>query len=368
MRESSRQGERSLHLEVARSSKRTTMEEKQHNDKLPRIVKMGKGEKGYGFNLHGERGVVGQYISAVDNGGPAQKAGLCVGDRVIEVNGINVEAATHSQVVAKIKEGADETVLLVVDKVTDDYLKQHNIAVTAELAKKGDVQVEVSAEESTQPDGVVSDGAAEKVEDSEPKGDEEVEEVGMSIEDYLKLHGEVEDKPVVAQQEVTGNDAVGKEEAAAAVEATPAADETQDVAQAEDTAQTQYAEQAQDTVQTQADTPSEDAVEEKPKAEVVTEQATPVVVEKEAPQKVKMTPPEEPPPTPPADQVDAPKQPEPVKVEKTAEKVEEKAPEVTLLPDPVLKKSAALPKPKRKEIKEKKGTDWASRAAIFNNL
>ena len=36
--------------------------------KVPRLCIMRKDEDGYGFNLHGEKGVTGQYISAVDSG------------------------------------------------------------------------------------------------------------------------------------------------------------------------------------------------------------------------------------------------------------------------------------------------------------
>ena len=34
----------------------------------PRICEMIREESGYGFNLHGEKGVIGQYISAIDAG------------------------------------------------------------------------------------------------------------------------------------------------------------------------------------------------------------------------------------------------------------------------------------------------------------
>ena len=36
--------------------------------KAPRICEMIREECGYGFNLHGEKGVIGQYISAIDKG------------------------------------------------------------------------------------------------------------------------------------------------------------------------------------------------------------------------------------------------------------------------------------------------------------
>ena len=36
--------------------------------KAPRICEMIREESEYGFNLHGEKGVIGQYISAIDTG------------------------------------------------------------------------------------------------------------------------------------------------------------------------------------------------------------------------------------------------------------------------------------------------------------
>ena len=46
---------------------------------------------GYGFSLHGEKGFTGQYVSEVERGGAAEKAGLRCGDRLVEVNNNNVE-------------------------------------------------------------------------------------------------------------------------------------------------------------------------------------------------------------------------------------------------------------------------------------
>ena len=53
---------------------------------------------GYGFNLHAEKGKAGQFIGKVDEGSPAQMAGLREGDRIIEVNGTNIGNENHSQV------------------------------------------------------------------------------------------------------------------------------------------------------------------------------------------------------------------------------------------------------------------------------
>lgn len=70
---------------------------------------------GYGFNLHAEKGKPGQYIGKVDDKSPAETAGLKQGDRIIEVNGVNIGNETHKQVVCRIKAIADEVQLLVVD-------------------------------------------------------------------------------------------------------------------------------------------------------------------------------------------------------------------------------------------------------------
>lgn len=70
---------------------------------------------GYGFNLHAEKGKPGQYIGKVDDDSPAEAAGLKQGDRIIEVNGVNIGNETHKQVVQRIKAIADEVRLLVVD-------------------------------------------------------------------------------------------------------------------------------------------------------------------------------------------------------------------------------------------------------------
>lgn len=68
---------------------------------------------GYGFNLHAEKGKPGQYIGKVDEGSPAETAGLKRGDRILEVNGHSIAGESHKQVVARIKERPDDAELLV---------------------------------------------------------------------------------------------------------------------------------------------------------------------------------------------------------------------------------------------------------------
>lgn len=93
----------------------------------PRVVHIRKTETGFGFNVRGQVNEGGplksingrlyaplQHVSAVLEGGAAEMAGVLKGDRILEVNGVNVEGATHKAVVDLIKSGNDELTLTVI--------------------------------------------------------------------------------------------------------------------------------------------------------------------------------------------------------------------------------------------------------------
>lgn len=88
---------------------------------------------GYGFNLHAERGRAGQYIGKVDDGSPAQAAGMKEGDRIVEVDGTNIGNENHSQVVSRIKAAGGEVTMLLVDPETDKYYKERKLVVSSDL-------------------------------------------------------------------------------------------------------------------------------------------------------------------------------------------------------------------------------------------
>ncbi|GLV42960.1 uncharacterized protein CBL_20516 [Carabus blaptoides fortunei] len=90
---------------------------KEHQHPHARLCHVIKNDNfdGYGFNLHAEKGKPGQYIGKVDEGSPAESAGLRQGDRIIEVNGASIANETHKQVVQRIKALPNETKLLVID-------------------------------------------------------------------------------------------------------------------------------------------------------------------------------------------------------------------------------------------------------------
>uniref|UniRef100_A0A8B9V3R1 PDZ domain-containing protein n=1 Tax=Anas zonorhyncha TaxID=75864 RepID=A0A8B9V3R1_9AVES len=101
----------------------------------PRLCHLKKGPNGYGFNLHSEKSRPGQFIRSVDPDSPASRAGLRPQDRLVEVNGINVEGLRHSEVVSHIKARESEARLLVVDPETDDYFKKLGVTPTEEHTK-----------------------------------------------------------------------------------------------------------------------------------------------------------------------------------------------------------------------------------------
>ncbi|NXA35861.1 NHRF1 protein, partial [Eudromia elegans] len=120
----------------------------------PRLCHMKKGPNGYGFNLHSDKTRPGQYVRAVDPESPAEAAGLSPQDRIVQVNGVCVEGKQHADVVAAIKASGDETKLLVVDVLTDEFFKKCKVVPSEahlegplpEPVANGDVGKESGAE------------------------------------------------------------------------------------------------------------------------------------------------------------------------------------------------------------------------------
>ncbi|XP_072550086.1 Na(+)/H(+) exchange regulatory cofactor NHE-RF1 isoform X2 [Salminus brasiliensis] len=120
------------HSPVEKKESLGSSEKSFKNELRPRLCVIQKGSNGYGFNLHSEKARPGQYIRAVDEDSPAERAGLWPKDRIVQVNGMPVEGKMHAEVVAAIKAGDDKTMLLVVDEDTDAFFKMCRVVPSAE--------------------------------------------------------------------------------------------------------------------------------------------------------------------------------------------------------------------------------------------
>uniref|UniRef100_A0A3Q2D772 NHERF family PDZ scaffold protein 4b n=1 Tax=Cyprinodon variegatus TaxID=28743 RepID=A0A3Q2D772_CYPVA len=94
---------------------------KKNNDSLsPKLCRVERGPLGYGFHLDSFVQRPGTFISEVASGGSGQRAGLVVGDVLLEVNGENVEEKYLEDVNTLVKNGGKYLSLLVMDRVSFD--------------------------------------------------------------------------------------------------------------------------------------------------------------------------------------------------------------------------------------------------------
>ncbi|XP_034042296.1 Na(+)/H(+) exchange regulatory cofactor NHE-RF3 [Thalassophryne amazonica] len=94
----------------------------------PRIAAMTKGSDGYGFYLIERTKQTGHFISTIDRGSPAEIAGLHEMDRLVAVDGKEVDSYSHEKVVDMIRQSGTKCCLLVVDKDTDQMYKLGNVS------------------------------------------------------------------------------------------------------------------------------------------------------------------------------------------------------------------------------------------------
>lgn len=103
----------------------------------PRLVVLEKGPTGYGFHLHTDKGTNAQFIRLVEPDTPAFESGLRTGDRLMFVNGDNVEDEGHQQVVARIRGSGGPLELIVVDAATAELLSKHDLKCRKEYVTEG---------------------------------------------------------------------------------------------------------------------------------------------------------------------------------------------------------------------------------------
>lgn len=74
------------------------------------------------------------YMIEVFPGSVADRAGVKANDRLVEINGENVEDHTHDQVVDKIKTGGNSVMFLLVDDETDKFYQKKRAKIGSWLA------------------------------------------------------------------------------------------------------------------------------------------------------------------------------------------------------------------------------------------
>ncbi|XP_047457074.1 Na(+)/H(+) exchange regulatory cofactor NHE-RF3 [Mugil cephalus] len=100
----------------------------------PKLCYLIKSSTGYGFSVRSISGEKGTYMIEVFSGSVAERAGVKVNDRLVEVNGENVENATHDQVVEAIQRGGNTVMFLLVDEKTDKSYQKKRAKIGSWLA------------------------------------------------------------------------------------------------------------------------------------------------------------------------------------------------------------------------------------------
>uniref|UniRef100_A0A8C0GY31 PDZ domain containing 1 n=1 Tax=Chelonoidis abingdonii TaxID=106734 RepID=A0A8C0GY31_CHEAB len=100
----------------------------------PRLCYLVKERKSYDFSLKTTVGQKGVFIIGLSPQGVAAKAGVQHNDRLIEVNGKNVENDKHEEVVEKVKKSGNHVVFLLSDNETDQYYSNHQMMLTRDTA------------------------------------------------------------------------------------------------------------------------------------------------------------------------------------------------------------------------------------------
>ncbi|XP_041933783.1 Na(+)/H(+) exchange regulatory cofactor NHE-RF3 isoform X2 [Alosa sapidissima] len=100
----------------------------------PKLCYLTKSTAGFGFSLKSVKGQSGVFMMDVSRGGSADTAGVKENDRLVEVNGENVENSNHEQVVEKVKASGSNVMFLLVDADTDRFYKNKQIRLGPGLA------------------------------------------------------------------------------------------------------------------------------------------------------------------------------------------------------------------------------------------
>ncbi|XP_058866134.1 Na(+)/H(+) exchange regulatory cofactor NHE-RF3 isoform X1 [Acipenser ruthenus] len=91
-------------------------------------------QDGLGFTVAAVEGSKGRFSLTVTSGGPAEKAGVRTGDRLIWINGDHVADLTHCALNKMVKKCGDGVTLLVLDSESEEHYRKRGIVVVPAMA------------------------------------------------------------------------------------------------------------------------------------------------------------------------------------------------------------------------------------------
>ncbi|XP_033833018.1 Na(+)/H(+) exchange regulatory cofactor NHE-RF4-like [Periophthalmus magnuspinnatus] len=92
-------------------------------------------EHGLGFNLITLEGHRGQFIVSTDSRGPAERAGVCSGDKLIWINGTRASSLTQSTLNRMMRKNPDSVTLLVINSVSEECFIKRKMHIVPEVAE-----------------------------------------------------------------------------------------------------------------------------------------------------------------------------------------------------------------------------------------
>ncbi|XP_037543530.1 PDZ domain containing 3b [Nematolebias whitei] len=110
----------------------------------PRLCTVQKGPLGFGFDLDHVPQRPGISISQVASGGSAEKAGLVVGDVVLEVNGQNVEKKQLEDVMKLVEKEKSILSLLIKDQTSYNKMTTADVSTSDVTSKEEEDDYEIS--------------------------------------------------------------------------------------------------------------------------------------------------------------------------------------------------------------------------------
>ncbi|NXT84616.1 NHRF4 protein, partial [Zapornia atra] len=103
-------------------------------DARPRLCHVLRDRSGFGFSVSAPEGTKGTFQLRVQQGGPAERAGVPAGCWLLELNGASVRSCSHRQLARKLRQSGSKVTLLVASSAAEEFYRLRGLRVAAALA------------------------------------------------------------------------------------------------------------------------------------------------------------------------------------------------------------------------------------------